>query len=160
MTEQVRGRRHEFFGVIILMFALLLLVFLITFDPADPSFNSASHRERPDNRIGPFGAYAADCLFQAFGYAAYLLLPPLIVLSLKLMFGRQIGSGLTRVMGILLFIASSSTILHLLLSGRGETAFKPGGFTGVVLADDLTSALGVTGAWILAVGGLVLGILA
>ncbi len=142
------------------MFALLLLLCLVTYDPADASLNSLSHREGLVNRIGPSGAYVADLLLQTSGFAAYLLIPPLLVLSIKLMFGKETGSGMTRFLGILVLIATSSTALQLSPLSGWALPFRPGGFTGVLIADVLVSFLGLTGAWIVVLGCLILAVLA
>ncbi len=160
MAQPAPAKRHEFVGVIVLMFAMLLFLCLVTYDPADSSWSSLSRRGELVNRIGPFGAYAADLLFQTSGFAAYLLIPPLLVLSIKLMFANEIGSGMTRFLGVLVLIATTSTALQMSPLSGWSLPFKPGGFTGVLIADALVSFLGLTGAWVVVLGCLLLAVLA
>ncbi|NWG14325.1 MAG: DNA translocase FtsK 4TM domain-containing protein [Acidobacteria bacterium] len=159
MAQAVRAKRHEYVGVIVVVVALLLLLCLITYDPSDASLNSLYHKEGLMNRIGPFGAYAADLLFQTSGFAAYLLIPPLVLLGFKLMFGVETADGIPRILGILLLIAASSAALQLSPLGSRALPFRPGGFAGVLIADALISFLGSTGAWVVVLGGLVLALL-
>jgi S-DNA-T family DNA segregation ATPase FtsK/SpoIIIE len=56
------------FGVL----ALLLLISLTTFDPADPGFAYTGEPGQVTNFIGPFGAWVADVLLLLFGGPAYL----------------------------------------------------------------------------------------
>src|SRR5947208_2486574 len=50
---------------------LALLIALGSYDPHDPSLNTASSRETR-NLVGPLGAIMADLLLQSFGAAAAL----------------------------------------------------------------------------------------
>ena len=64
----------EIFGLFLLFGALLLLLSLVTFDPADPSINhSVSGGGQPANKAGLFGAYASGFLNDLFGSASLLL---------------------------------------------------------------------------------------
>ncbi|MBR4746647.1 MAG: DNA translocase FtsK [Desulfovibrio sp.] len=64
----------EIFGLFLLFGALLLLLSLVTFDPADPSINhSVSGGGHPANKAGLFGAYASGFLNDLFGSASLLL---------------------------------------------------------------------------------------
>jgi DNA segregation ATPase FtsK/SpoIIIE, S-DNA-T family len=53
-------------------FALLLLLALFTFDPADPGFSYTGEPGQVTNLIGPGGAWIADVLLLLFGGPAYL----------------------------------------------------------------------------------------
>ncbi|MBD5417184.1 MAG: DNA translocase FtsK [Desulfovibrio sp.] len=61
------------FGLFLLFWALLLLLSLLSFDAADPSFNHVVSSQGPvHNKAGLFGAYAAGFLNDIFGVAAFL----------------------------------------------------------------------------------------
>jgi S-DNA-T family DNA segregation ATPase FtsK/SpoIIIE len=61
-------RSAELTGLALGMLGLALLVALATYDPRDPSLNTATSRH-PANLAGPVGAVAADLLLQGFGLA-------------------------------------------------------------------------------------------
>ncbi|CAI3941757.1 DNA segregation ATPase FtsK/SpoIIIE or related protein (FtsK) (PDB:2IUT) [Commensalibacter communis] len=62
-------------GWILWVFALLLIVALISYNPADPSFNTSS-TQSPTNLLGYIGAHLSDMLIQWVGIASFF---PVIV---------------------------------------------------------------------------------
>ena len=66
-------RMSEFCGVALALVATFLLVAVISYQPGDPSLNSATNLA-PANLLGHSGATIADILVQSFGYAAYLFI--------------------------------------------------------------------------------------
>ncbi len=79
-------RRQEIFGVLIILFSILLSFAIYSFDAADlPSglrFNPSAPTEavsKVHNVIGPFGVFMAGIVFYIIGFAAYIL-PVLLIL--------------------------------------------------------------------------------
>src|SRR5579883_2510244 len=66
-------RFNELIGLLLRVAAALLLLALLSYHPADPSLDTAGWAQRPENWVGPVGAWLADLLFQGFGIAAFLL---------------------------------------------------------------------------------------
>ena len=64
-------RLMELCGLLAAIAALGLAAALLSYDPADPSLNTATARP-VSNLAGPVGAVVADILLQGFGYAAAL----------------------------------------------------------------------------------------
>jgi S-DNA-T family DNA segregation ATPase FtsK/SpoIIIE len=77
-------------GLLVVAAGLLLAAALLSYHPADPSFNSATEAA-PRNLAGRPGAYLADLLLQGFGFAAGLLVPLFVVAGLRLVAGRPVG---------------------------------------------------------------------
>jgi S-DNA-T family DNA segregation ATPase FtsK/SpoIIIE len=71
-------RSAEFGGLILGMIALAVLLALGTYNPQDPSLNTAS-TQHVQNLAGPIGAVVADLLLQGFGVVA--VLPALAMLA-------------------------------------------------------------------------------
>ncbi|MFN3370958.1 MAG: DNA translocase FtsK [Sphingomonadaceae bacterium] len=84
-------------GFTVLAAGLMLAGMLATWNPADPSFNSATSTA-PRNLGGAFGAHLSDLLLQASGLAAWLLVPVLLLAGLRLALDRP-GVGLQRMVG-------------------------------------------------------------
>src|SRR5579875_1197498 len=84
-------RRHIFAaaGFALLTMALLLLLALITYDPRDPSWDTAGALE-PHNLLGREGAIIADLLRQGFGLAAFLLPAILCGWAFRLLLDRPL----------------------------------------------------------------------
>jgi DNA segregation ATPase FtsK/SpoIIIE, S-DNA-T family len=160
MAGEAKTKRHEFIGVFLLLVAVLLLLCLISYNPRDSSFNALSFGMPAENRIGKIGAYVSDLLFQIFGFAAFLLLGPLCIVSWKLIFGREIQSPYLRTVGFFLLLASSCAVLQLLPARISGTNFMPGGVAGILLMDILLPNLNRTGTIVVIVGALVMGLLA
>ncbi|MBU1311169.1 MAG: DNA translocase FtsK 4TM domain-containing protein, partial [Gammaproteobacteria bacterium] len=68
-------------------FGLFLLLALLSFDPADPSWSQTGYQTDIRNYTGPIGAWLADLLLFSFGWIAYLL-PFLVAFSGFLLFKR------------------------------------------------------------------------
>jgi S-DNA-T family DNA segregation ATPase FtsK/SpoIIIE len=160
MPRESNAKRHEFIGVLLIILAVLVLLCLLSYSPHDSSLNALSLKLPVDNKIGRFGAYVSDFLFQIFGYSALLLPVPLFILSWKLIFAWEIRTPYIRTLGFFLLIASLSAALQLFPVRFGETNFMPGGVTGVLILDLLVPNLNKTGTIIVLAGALILGILA
>jgi S-DNA-T family DNA segregation ATPase FtsK/SpoIIIE len=160
MPGEANTKKHEFIGVLLLLVAVLLGLCLASYNPHDPSLNSLPQKLSIDNSIGRIGAYVSDTLFQIFGFAAYLFLAPLLVLSYKLILGKKIHAPYLRALGLLLLLAGSSAALQLRPLKFLDANFLPGGAAGALLIDFLLPNLNVTGSLIIIIGALILGILA
>ena len=69
---------NDIIGIVLMSFALLLLVALLSYHPRDVSANAAPANSSVHNWIGPFGAWMAYKWFLWVGAAAYEL-PALLV---------------------------------------------------------------------------------
>ncbi len=155
-----RAKRHEIFGVLLLIFTVLLLVCLISYNPHDSSFNTLFYKMNADNRIGRVGAFASDMLLQVFGLSAYLLLVPLTILCWRLLRGRMINAPRTRAFGFLLLLLSVCAILQIVPVPLPANSFAPGGLLGAIAADALVPNLNTTGTLVLVGGLFLVGLLA
>ena len=86
----IAQRSAEFCGLVLGMLSLAIVIALVTYDPRDPSLNTASV-QHVRNLTGPMGAIVADLLIQGFGVVAIM---PVFV---TLVWSWRIGShrGLT-----------------------------------------------------------------
>jgi S-DNA-T family DNA segregation ATPase FtsK/SpoIIIE len=78
MKAQMNQRLAEFGGLVLGLVGLAVLVALATYDPRDPSLNTATSRH-VGNLAGPAGAVLADFLLQGFGIVG--VLPGLAMLT-------------------------------------------------------------------------------
>ena len=74
----LRLRLEEGGGILLCLLACVLLVALVTYNPNDPSFNTATGQP-PTNLLGMTGAVLSDTLLQGIGLAA--ILPSLILFA-------------------------------------------------------------------------------
>src|SRR3989304_5297556 len=84
MSVRNQKRLQEIYALLFLAFSLILLLALVSYHPADPSFNSFSTEPAPvENWIGPFGSYTADVIIRLLGLAAFLLPLVFFIISCK-----------------------------------------------------------------------------
>src|SRR5438045_1539349 len=87
----LKRRLFESLGFALLLASFLLILALLTYDPRDPSLNTAIDAA-PHNFLGQNGAVLADLLRQSFGLAAFLIPIVLLGWSLRLLLNRPLVS--------------------------------------------------------------------
>jgi len=158
-------RQAATLGAIALAFlGLAILVALATYDPRDPSLNTATPR-RPSNLAGPPGAILADLLLQGFGIAGTLPGLALLAWAWRVGSGRGLGRFAARLAALLAALPLLSGAFGLIPTGTGVTwpsLAGLGGAVGNVLATralDLGHAMaGLMGAIGTAALGVALGV--
>ncbi|MBV9250602.1 MAG: DNA translocase FtsK 4TM domain-containing protein, partial [Acetobacteraceae bacterium] len=128
----VSRRAAEFGAVAFAGLALALLIALTTYDPRDPSFNTATSRH-PSNLAGPVGAYVADALIQNFGLAS--VLPGLALLAWAWRVGSRRGLGgiIARLISLLLAIPMLAALLSFVPMRQDRPLPSLGGAIGALL---------------------------
>ncbi|HJS92120.1 MAG TPA: DNA translocase FtsK 4TM domain-containing protein [Steroidobacteraceae bacterium] len=133
--------------------AIVLLIALATYSPADSGFSFAGSSSGVHNRIGPVGAWLADVLFFLLGQPAFLLPAMLGVSAWALHRGARAEpasriNSVVRAGGFLLLLAASCglTTLHWQPGSLRETA---GGVIGSLIGTGLEEGLGFLGATLL-----------
>ncbi len=122
----LRHRAYEGLGGALVLASFLVLLALLTFNPADASLDTAV--DGPvHNYLGHNGATIADVLIQSFGLAAYLVPAVLLGWAFNLMLQRPISHlprRLLMVLAALVLGAAACAILHPLMAlpaGAGGT---------------------------------------
>lgn len=116
-TTLLEDLSNNYFGYFLAasysLIALVSLAALISYSPADPSFNSINNHLVIHNYLGAFGAYLADLLGQLFGCTAFVLPPLFIFLSIKFIYYNLAHRKhqLFLWLWIMLFLLSFSTFL-------------------------------------------------
>jgi len=143
---------REFGGVVLFAAALLWLIALVSYSPADPAwfFNNAS-ASSTDNFAGPVGAFVAVASFQLLGYASFLIPILFAYVGWHYFWCREIDAGYTKLVGAGLLLACAAGLLSLAGSAfaDGGATNQAGGVFGIWLATGLSSYLNRTGAAIL-----------
>jgi S-DNA-T family DNA segregation ATPase FtsK/SpoIIIE len=143
---------NDIIGIVLMSFALLLLVALLSYHPRDVAANGLPTNPSVHNWIGPFGARMAYYWFLWVGAAAYIL--PGLVLFIGLGCFFELFSYLRRrwVWTVVLFICCIGLLdLYRTHLGRLERNLytTAGGIVGVNLNRHLFSYFGSVGATIL-----------
>ena len=149
-------RLNEAVGLILFLLGLAVVLSLLSYSPADPSWNTATAGMRTHNMLGVFGAQWADFVLQIFGLSAFLLPLHIWALSWKWFRSAPVESPKIRIAGSLALWFSLSAAcglipLPFLIGG----SIRPSGIVGMVIADYLTARLNLAGAFIVvAVAGV------
>jgi S-DNA-T family DNA segregation ATPase FtsK/SpoIIIE len=162
IATPTRHRRfNELVGLLLLLAASLLLLALVSYHPADRSFDTvnasvtgAASLHTVKNWTGPAGAFLSDLLLQLEGATAFALplLPALLGWTWLTSRARAqtASSPWIQVAGIALLLLSGPVLFallpwHWLLFG----GVHPGGVVGILMSDWLVHLLNVPGACLL-----------
>ncbi len=152
------NRLNEACAVVYLLAGMFLFLSLISYNPLDPSWNTATAAVKPVNLTGLVGASLSDLLLQAFGLAAYAIPVLILGLSWKWLRSSAIGSPWAKLFGAAAFLGAMGAALGLIPDWHPISGVIPaGGLVGSVVADYLVESMNMTGAiiataacWILA----------
>jgi len=145
-------RLNELIGFLMCVFALLLLLALVSYSPLDPSWNSASvltgsHAAR--NWIGIVGAYTADAVLQFFGVGAFLLIIFPAMLGVRWFRSMKVQSPLAKSLGGIWLVIFVPAMLALMPAHvRWAHVIPIEGLLGRVVGDFLIHYLNLVGAYI------------
>lgn len=154
-----RSRVIESAGFVLFAFSVLVWLSLLTYDVQDPSWNSAAARSNPHNWIGLFGSHVADLALQTFGLAAFTLPLFLLILSLRWIRSKEIGSMPARLVGALLILLALCTGLAFLSQWDWfDGAIHAGGLVGLLVRDALVFYLNPVGTLVVVSTMLVMGL--
>lgn len=153
-------KAKEVLGLLLMAFALLLLVSLVSFSPRDPSFfHYVSQDEAVRNFGGLLGAHLAGDLLAIMGAAAFLVPLALFWIGFGLVGGRSSQPRTIEVVGFFLLLISTCLLLTLLEHEGFVASFQgaqPGGFVGALLLHELRPALGLFGLYLITLTGMLL----
>jgi DNA segregation ATPase FtsK/SpoIIIE, S-DNA-T family len=165
IRAQLRRRMSELTAVFCALAGLTLLLALISYNPHDPSFDTASSAPT-ENLAGFIGAGLSDLMLQGFGVAGFI--PPLVLLAWAYRLGTRgaIGHLKLRIFlgGLAMpLVAAALAMATAIIPGPSSAWPVPagiGGAAGMVLSNALVgvgaSALGRVGGGIVMVLALVL----
>ena len=157
----VLARLGQLGGIAFAVGALLLLVALVSYNPHDPSLNTATSRS-PTNLAGVPGAMAADVLLQCFGAAAALPVLALLAWSFRTATRRPLRLTV-RLLFTLLALPALAAVLAAAPGPSWPTAAGLGGAIGRLLAEGAVRTgnglLGTAGALLVQAAGLALALL-
>jgi S-DNA-T family DNA segregation ATPase FtsK/SpoIIIE len=149
-------------GVSLFGGAVIWLIALASYAPSDPAWFFYSGPDRPvANFAGHVGAFLSELSFQSFGHASYLIPLVLVVAGWHYFWCRTLTAGYTKVLGALLLITCVAALLSLTFDtlSVGARNVPPGGYVGAALAAAFKSLFNRTGAVVLVVTLLFLGVM-
>ncbi|MBT4443707.1 MAG: DUF87 domain-containing protein [Oceanospirillaceae bacterium] len=147
----------------LLAFSVYLLIVLVTFDAADPSFSQAFDVSTTHNAGGTFGAILSDLLLRSVGIVAYLIPVIVIEYEIRRFLGQKNGPDAIHPWFKLLTFAALVVAFSVFAAVHfsNQVLQYPqgsGGLLGLSLGQPLHHALGMTGTNILVLTTLMLAI--
>jgi S-DNA-T family DNA segregation ATPase FtsK/SpoIIIE len=129
LVAAFKRRVLEAVGSALVLLSFLLVVVLLTYNPADPSLNTASGHS-PDNFLGRDGALVADLLVQGLGLAAFLIPVVLLGWAFRLLLQRPFTGMTRRVLLVLPALVLGAFACSVLSRGPLPTPAGVGGAVG------------------------------
>ena len=152
-TPTKNRRVNELVGFCVFVVAALMLLALVSYTPADPSWNTvAPASASPHNWIGLIGASLSDFALQIMGLGAFALPVLMITFAARWFRSRNGGSPLARLIGGAILVVFFPALLALLpWHLRWRHALPIEGVEGRILSDLLVHYLNAAGAWIVSI---------
>ncbi|MEO8574777.1 MAG: DNA translocase FtsK 4TM domain-containing protein, partial [Pyrinomonadaceae bacterium] len=107
------SRLNEIISVVLLAVSVLIFLCLISYNPSDPTFNTASS-QKVQNWIGVVGANFAEALFSAVGLVAYIFPALLALIAWRVFQSESLRPRVSQIIGFSLFVASVAAISSLI----------------------------------------------
>ncbi len=138
----IRRRLAELLALVLVLLAFVAIAALATYDPADPSWSTAT-ADATRNLAGPAGAHVSDVLLQSVGFAAWLPVACLLTWAYRLATHRGLAPFPLRLACLLAALPLTAASLALLPLPAGMPAPPgPSGAAGPVLAEGVLGWLG------------------
>ena len=154
-TPTANRRLNELIGFLMFVFAILLVLALVSYSPLDPSLNTAANPAAGSpahNWIGVVGALVADLVLQLFGVSAFLLPAFLAMYSLHWFRSRPISAPYAKTLGAAALSPFSPAFVGLLpWPVRWMGVLPSEGLLGRIVADALIHYFNVVGAYLICV---------
>jgi S-DNA-T family DNA segregation ATPase FtsK/SpoIIIE len=124
-----------------------IVLSLVSYHPADLSWNTVGSAAKPLNLIGKAGAHASDILLQLAGLGAFMMPVLLFALGWKWLRSEPIEAQWVKLIGSTALVLGACTAFSLGPEWRPfGGAVSAGGVVGTLLADYLLSNFNTTGA--------------
>ena len=143
--------RKEIVGIVFFFLVVFTIISLLSYSPADPSFNNARSAGEIHNLFGLVGAYTAGLFIGLFGLGAFWI-PVLLLLFSIHFFGGHSREAILATLGggVILTITTGSLLSlavlpdnHLILFG---SRFSSGGLVGIPIKTLLVAYSNAAGA--------------
>ncbi len=152
-TPTANRRLNELIGFLVFVFAVLLVLALVSYSPLDPSLNTAANPPagRPaHNWIGVFGAIVSDLALQVFGVAVFMIPAFLLLYALRWFRSRPIQSPYAKTLGATALLTFLAGFVGLLVPhARWMGTIPAEGLLGRIVADALIHYFNLVGAYLI-----------
>jgi DNA segregation ATPase FtsK/SpoIIIE-like protein len=139
-------RINEIKAVIFIATAVIIFASLISFTPLDLKFYTSHPNIPAHNFIRTFGAYLGGLLLFLFGWSCYALPLFIFYLGIRLFKQEKPDIRLARIVGLLIFLLSLSSLTGVFITKSQPIEFSRAGFLGYLISNTTISYFGKLGA--------------
>jgi S-DNA-T family DNA segregation ATPase FtsK/SpoIIIE len=150
---------REVGGLVLVAMALVILLSILSFEPADIEAARRGATGGPNNLIGPVGMHIGDALLYLFGVGSLFFDALLWYLGFMLIVGRLIEWKWSEISGQLLFVLSGAMLSHLFFFDHTLFGHMPGGLVGEFSGEVMRGLFGTVGTSIVGVCALLLSLM-
>jgi S-DNA-T family DNA segregation ATPase FtsK/SpoIIIE len=150
-------RRHEFFGMVFLLAAAIVILSLASFSPNDPVFLHLGRKS--SNLIGVVGAYLANGLLSLLGVASFVLVAALLYAAAVAFSKGGVLFKTRKVFGYVLLTMLGTVLCHIIFREHELLGHAPGGILGEYLGGLFLSLLSFVGSLVVVTIGIVLALI-
>lgn len=141
----VRLLARESLALLLAGIVIVMGLAMVSYSPADPSWNNVT-KAPASNLAGIAGAYLADFIYQLFGYAAWIWMVLLSILTIRIAWGRRLWhSGWTSLFWLPVVLSVAALLQAHLPSGSSADLLSlkagSGGALGMMLEHSIHGAL-------------------
>ncbi|GMV42325.1 MAG: DNA translocase FtsK [Myxococcales bacterium] len=137
----------EVYGIIVVVFAVILLLSLASFDATDLD---PERRGSLSNWIGPVGAHLASLFLKVFGVGAFAVSGAFMAVGGCVLVGWRPTLTLRQTGLWLMLLTSAAVLLHMATDGHRVLDHRAGGLVGMLLGEGLRALVSDVGSVIVA----------
>ncbi len=150
---------RQVYAIALFVIAVLLFLSFVSYTPNDIPFYTSIPNRPAKNFIGIFGAYISGMFFFLFGKAAFLVPALCLLWALSRFFQSEFQRLYIKIIGTVIFLCSSGSLLSLLFGPNPVRRFNFGGYMGFFVSNILVRYFGKVGAYILSLTFALLSVL-
>lgn len=150
---------NEIIGFTCLGLGILILVSLLTFDPADLGIFVSTPNARLHNFVGIIGAYIAGTIFFLVGKSGYVIPLLCLIWAMNNFTSQESQRFYIKASGTVVLFLALSSFFALIFNATNADKMNAGGVCGMLLSTVLERYFGTVGAYIIVLALLVLSIL-
>ena len=151
--------RVEVYGIIVLVFAVILLLCLLSFDARDLDAAYRAAGGERHNWIGPVGAHVGNLFLTLFGVGAFLVSFLFMLVGILVLVGQKVRIAVRDAWIWALLLLSGAVLLHLGMGTERVLDHRAGGVVGLYVGEGLVALFSEIGTGIVAGTAMLIGMM-
>lgn len=153
------AKKNEIWAILFLVISVFIFISLVSFDINDISLHTSTPNARTRNVAGIVGAYLGWALFFLIGISSYCIPVVILFWAIGRFFGARPQKFYIKLIGTIVLILASSTLLGIAFQSDPSLRFQKGGIVGLAVSDVLMKYFGKGGSITIGIALLLLSVL-